>query len=225
MVTYANHLFKIAKIHADKGKHVTTSQQVLAELKAGNQRFVTGETHHQKVLTHQERAAMAADQRPSAIVLGCSDSRVPAEMVFDQGLGDLFVIRVAGNVVAPSQVGSVEFAAERYNCPVVVVLGHSHCGAILATIDTLMNPDHPPSSNLMSIVNRVRPSVEILMQTELKNDLPKLCMHAVRSNVFASVNQLRHGSAVLEGLIAQGKLIVVGAEYSLETGEVTFFDF
>lgn len=202
-----------------------TAQAVLAELKAGNLRFVSGDTRHQKVLTHAERAEMAVDQRPSAIVLGCSDSRVPAEMVFDQGLGDLFVIRVAGNVVAPSQVGSVEFAAERYSCPLVVVLGHSHCGAIQATIDTLMHPDNPPSSNLMSIVNRVRPSVEILMQTELKDDLPKLCAHAVRSNVFASVNQLRHGSAVLEALIAQGKLIVVGAEYSLETGEVTFFDF
>ena len=107
----------------------------------------------------------------------------------------------------------------------VVVLGHSHCGAIQATIDTLKHPDQPPSSNLMSIVNRVRPSVEILMQTELKDDLKKLSAHAVRSNVFASVNQLRHGSAVLEGLIEKGKMIVVGAEYSLETGEVTFFDF
>ena len=146
-------------------------------------------------------------------------------MVFDQRLGDLFVIRVAGNVVAPSQVGSVEFAAERYDCAVVVVLGHSHCGAIQATIDTLMHPEQPPSSNLMSIVNRVRPSVEVLMQTELKNDLKKLSTHAVRSNVFSSVNQLRHGSAVLESLIEKGKLIVVGAEYSLETGEVTFLDF
>ena len=202
-----------------------TAQDVLAELKAGNLRFVSGDTRHQKVLTHSERAEMAVDQNPSAIVLGCSDSRVPAEMVFDQGLGDLFVIRVAGNIVAPSQVGSVEFAAEQFGTPVVVVLGHMHCGAIQATIDTLMNPDQAPSSNIMSIVNRVRPSVEILMQTELKHDLPKLCSHAVRSNVFASVNQLRHGSEVLEGLIAQGKLIVVGAEYSLETGEVTFFDF
>ena len=168
---------------------------------------------------------MAEDQNPFAIILGCSDSRVPAEMVFDQGLGGLFVIRVAGNVVAPSQVGSVEFAAERYDCAVVVVLGHSHCGAIQATIDTLMCPDCPPSANLMSIVNRVRPSVETLMQTELKNDLAKLSKHAVRSNVFASVNQLRHGSAVLENLIEQGQLKVVGAEYSLETGEVFFFDF
>ncbi|EPK8854178.1 carbonic anhydrase [Acinetobacter baumannii] len=202
-----------------------TAQEVLDRLKAGNQRFVNGNTSLAKTLSHHERAKMAKDQNPFAIVLGCSDSRVPAEMVFDQGLGDLFVIRVAGNVVAPSQVGSVEFAAERYDCPVVVVLGHSHCGAIQATIDTLMNPEHPPSSNLMSIVNRVRPSVEILMQTDLKNDLKKLSCHAVRSNVFASVNQLRHGSAVLENLIAKGELIVVGAEYSLETGEVTFFDF
>ena len=202
-----------------------TAQEALERLKSGNARFVKGETTQQKLLTHQERAEMASEQNPFAIVLGCSDSRVPAEMVFDQGLGDLFVIRVAGNIVAPSQVGSVEFAAERYDCAVVVVLGHSHCGAIQATIGTLMNPDQPPSSNLMSIVNRVRPSVEILMQTDLKDDLKKLSAHAVRSNVFASVNQLRHGSAVLEQLIAKGKMIVVGAEYSLETGEVIFFDF
>ncbi|TCM65188.1 carbonic anhydrase [Acinetobacter calcoaceticus] len=202
-----------------------TSSEALEQLKQGNLRFVSGDTQHRQMLSHQQRAEMAEDQHPFAIVLGCSDSRVPAEMVFDQGLGDLFVIRVAGNVVAPSQVGSVEFAAERYSCPLVIVLGHSHCGAIQATIDTLTNPDSPPSANLMSIVNRVRPSVEILMQTELKNDLNKLSMHAVRSNVFASVNQLRHGSAVLESLISKGRLKVVGAEYSLESGEVHFYDF
>ena len=168
---------------------------------------------------------MVGSQEPFAIILGCSDSRVPAEMVFDQGFGDLFVIRVAGNIVAPSQVGSVEFAAESFSCPLVVVLGHNHCGAIHSTIEALKNPQTPPSVNLMSIVNRVRPSVEILMQTELKDDLEKLSMHAVKSNVFASVNQLRHGSAVLESLIAKGKLEVVGAEYSLETGEVSFYDF
>lgn len=202
-----------------------TAQEALDRLKKGNQRFVAGETTHPRQLTHSDRVEMAENQNPFAIVLGCSDSRVPSEMVFDQGLGDLFVIRVAGNIVAPSQVGSVEFAAERYDCAVVVVLGHSHCGAIQATIDTLMNPDQPPSDNLMSIVNRVRPSVEILLQTDLKHDLCKLSSHAVRSNVFASVNQLRHGSVVLESLIAKGKMIVVGAEYSLETGEVIFFDF
>ena len=202
-----------------------TAEEALERLKAGNQRFVEGNTKNQRLLTHHERAQMAETQEPFAIVLGCSDSRVPAEMVFDQGLGDLFVIRVAGNIVAPSQVGSVEFAAESFHCPVVIVLGHTHCGAIDSTIEALRNPQQPPSVNLMSIVNRVRPSVEILMQTELKDDLKKLSIHAVRSNVFASVNQLRHGSAVLENLIAQGRLKVVGAEYSLENGQVTFFDF
>lgn len=202
-----------------------TAEEVLERLKNGNQRFVQGQTNHQRLLSHQERAQMAETQEPFAIILGCSDSRVPAEMVFDQGLGDLFVIRVAGNIVAPSQVGSVEFAVDSFGCPVVVVLGHTHCGAIESTIEALCNPEQPPSANLMSIVNRVRPSVEILMQTELKDDLKKLSCHAVRSNVFASVNQLRHGSAVLESFISKGKLKVVGAEYSLETGEVTFFDF
>ena len=202
-----------------------TAQEALDRLKQGNQRFVNGETNHTKLLTHQQRTEMAEHQEPFAIILGCSDSRVPAEMVFDQGLGDLFVIRVAGNIVAPSQVGSVEFAAASFGCPLVVVLGHTHCGAISSTIAALSNPDHPPSANLMSIVNRVRPSIEILMQTELKNDIEKLSMHAVKSNVFASVNQLRHGSAVLENLIAKGQLKVVGAEYSLETGEVSIYDF
>ena len=202
-----------------------TAQEALDRLKQGNQRFVNGETNHTKLLTHQQRTEIAEHQEPFAIILGCSDSRVPAEMVFDQGLGDLFVIRVAGNIVAPSQVGSVEFAAASFGCPLVVVLGHTHCGAISSTIAALSNPDQPPSANLMSIVNRVRPSIEILMQTELKNDIEKLSMHAVKSNVFASVNQLRHGSAVLENLIAKGQLKVVGAEYSLETGEVSIYDF
>jgi len=219
------HIKLFARVNHRLDVPMLTAQEALERLKVGNARFVKGEVSQQNHLTHQERALLAGEQNPFAIILGCSDSRVPAEMVFDQGLGDLFVIRVAGNVVAPSQVGSVEFAAERYDCAVVVVLGHSHCGAIQATIDTLMHPEQPPSSNLMSIVNRVRPSVEVLMQTELKNDLKKLSTHAVRSNVFSSVNQLRHGSAVLESLIEKGKLIVVGAEYSLETGEVTFLDF
>ena len=200
-----------------------TAQEALTRLKEGNQRYVDGKCS--TVISQEQRTQLTADQNPFAIILGCSDSRVPAEIVFDQGLGDLFVIRVAGNIVAPSQVGSVEFAAASYDCAVVVVLGHTGCGAVKATINALKNPHQAPSSNLMSIVNRVRPSVEVLMHTELKDDEEKLCRHAVRSNIFASVNQLRHGSAVMEALIEQGKLIVVGAEYSLETGKVEFFDF
>lgn len=201
-----------------------SAQQALQRLKDGNINFINGEVQH-KHISHQARADLADAQNPFAIILGCSDSRVPAEIVFDQGLGDLFVIRVAGNIVAPSQVGSVEFAAESFGCPLVVVLGHSHCGAIKSTIHTLLNPNTTHSSNLMSIVNRVRPAVEMLFQTDLKNDVDKLSQHAIKANVFASVNQLRHGSAVLENLTQQGKLVIVGAEYSLETGEVEFFDY
>jgi carbonic anhydrase len=170
------------------------------------------------------RSQLTGGQEPFAIILGCSDSRVPAEIVFDQGLGDLFVIRVAGNIVAASQIGSVEFAAEQFGTSLVVVLGHSRCGAVLATLDELMRPTEKQSRNLRSIVNRIRPSVEALLATELRHDAEALVRHAVRSNVRASTNQLRHGSEVLETRIQGDGLLVVGAEYSLETGIVDFFD-
>ena len=140
------------------------------------------------------------------------------------GLGDLFVIRVAGNIVASSQIGSVEFAAERFGTPLVVVLGHSRCGAVLATLEELMRPQENQSRNLRSIVDRIRPSVETLLATDLRHDPDGLVRHAVRSNVRASANQLRHGSTILERLIERGALLVVGAEYSLETGVVDFFE-
>jgi carbonic anhydrase len=167
---------------------------------------------------------LAAGQEPFAIILGCSDSRVPAEIVFDQGLGDLFVIRVAGNIVASSQVGSVEFAAERFGTRLVVVLGHSRCGAVLATLEELRRPTENQSRNLRSIVDRIRPSVGALLATELRHDPDALVRHAVRANVCVSANHLRHGSEVLEQLIQRDGLLVVGAEYSLETGVVGFFD-
>ncbi|MEA2559039.1 MAG: carbonic anhydrase [Acidobacteriota bacterium] len=169
------------------------------------------------------RAMLTTEQHPIAIVLGCSDSRVPAEIVFDQGLGDLFVIRVAGNIVAPSQVGSVEFAAEQFGTQLVVVLGHTHCGAILAALEAVKAPTSF-TPNLRSIVNRIRPSVETLMATELRFDEERLVREAVRANVRASADHLRHGSALLEHLAQQERLLVVGAEYSLATGEVDFFD-
>ncbi len=199
------------------------AHEALNTLREGNRRFASsiGGT---APLTHDRRAELAAAQYPFAIVLGCSDSRVPAEIVFDQGLGDLFVIRVAGNIVAPSQVGSVEFAAARYGTRLVVVLGHSQCGAILATLEELRKPTAAQSPNLHAIVDRVRPSVEALLATDLRNDTEALVNHAVRANIRASVDHLRHGSQVLEQLIQNEGLVVVGAEYSLETGVVDFFD-
>ena len=201
-----------------------SAQAALARLREGNRRFVASIGNSEAALNAQRRVDLSSPQQPFAIILGCSDARVPAELVFDQGLGDLFVIRVAGNIVAPSQVGSVEFAASRFGTRLVVVLGHSQCGAVLATIEELQQSADRQSRNLRSIVDRVRPAVEGLMRTELKHDLNALVRHAVRFNVSLSANHLRYGSEVLERLIRSDGLAVVGAEYSLETGEVEFFD-
>jgi carbonic anhydrase len=197
------------------------ARQALALLQEGNRRFVGGVRSHDTA-SEARRAFVANEQTPFAIVLGCSDARVPAELIFDQGLGDLFVIRVAGNIVAPSQVGSVEFAAERFGTRLVVVLGHSQCGAITATLEELARPVSGQSPNLRSIVDRVRPSVEGLIAGGVRGDA--LAAAAVRANIRTSTDHLRHGSALLEKLILRDGLLVVGAEYSLETGEVDFFD-
>lgn len=198
--------------------------EALERLRQGNLRFAS-DAHASEALTNQmRRHEVAVSQEPFAIILGCSDSRVPAEIIFDQGLGDLFVIRVAGNIVAPSQIGSVEFAAARFNTRLVVVLGHSMCGAILATLEELGRPSEARSRNLSSIVDRVRPSVEPLLAPGAALSQSELTTRAVRANIRASVVALRHGSAVVEQLIRDQGLAVVGAEYSLETGLVEFLD-
>ena len=199
------------------------AHQALERLRDGNRRFVSNVRGVDASLHQDRRAELTKSQEPFAIILGCSDSRVPAELVFDQGLGDLFVIRVAGNIVAPSQIGSVEFAAERFHTRLVVVLGHSQCGAILATLEELVRPTDKQSRHLHAIVDRVRPSVEGLLSTDLKHDHDALVHEAVRANIRASADHLRHGSDVLEQLIHGDGLLVVGAEYSLDTGIVDFF--
>jgi carbonic anhydrase len=198
--------------------------EALERLQQGNRRFVENLSNRDPNSSGVRKFELTQEQKPSAIILGCSDARVPAEIVFDQGLGDLFVIRVAGNIVAPSQVGSVEFAASRFGTPLVVVLGHSKCGAIQATIEELQRPAENQSRNLRSIVDRVRLSVEVFMHTDVIRDHDHLVREAVRANIRVSANHLRHGSQILEQLIQTGKLLVVGAEYSLETGVVEFFD-
>ncbi len=199
------------------------AREALERLRQGNLRFAS-DRRDTEVLIHQPRRdELAKGQEPFAIVLGCSDSRVPAEIVFDQGLGDLFVIRVAGNIVAPSQVGSVEFAAARFGTRLVVVLGHSECGAILATLEELRRPTENQSPNLRAIVDRVRPAVEPLIAGR-RADETALVRDAVRANIRASVDGLRHGSAILETLVREDGLLIVGAEYGLASGRVTFFD-
>ena len=203
---------------------MSSALKALERLREGNRRFVSDVRGRSTLNSQTRRSELVAGQEPFAIILGCSDSRVPAEIIFDQGLGDLFVIRVAGNIVAPSQVGSVEFAAERFGTRLVVVLGHSMCGAVQATLEELERPTENRSPNLRSIVDRIRPSVEALLETELRQNPDALVQHAVRANIRASANHLRHGSRILEQLIQRDGLLIVGAEYSLETGFVDFFD-
>ncbi len=198
--------------------------EALQRLRAGNGRFASGTPVYHTLATQARRDELMAGQQPIAIILGCSDSRVPAEIIFDQGLGDLFVIRVAGNIVAPSQVGSIEFAAERFGTRLVVVLGHSLCGAVQATLEELERPSANRSPNLRSIVDRIRPAVETLLETTPKPSPETLLPYAIRANIRAAANHLRHGSLILEQLIQQDGLLVVGAEYSLEKGVVEFFD-
>jgi carbonic anhydrase len=198
--------------------------EALERLREGNRRFASGDPSNVTRSDRARRGELASSQEPFATILGCSDSRVPVEIVFDQGLGDLFVIRVAGNVVAPSQIGSVEFAAERFGIRLVVVLGHSSCGAIQATLEQLQRPRENQSRSLHSIVDRVRPSVESLLATDLRHHPEALVREAVRANIRASVSHLRHGSGLIEQLVQSNGLLVVGAEYSLETGVVEFFE-
>lgn len=200
------------------------AHDALEQLREGNYRFSKNLRALDSMSSNTKRIALTAGQEPFAIILGCSDSRVPAEIVFDQGLGDLFVIRVAGNIVAPSQIGSVEFAVSQFGTRLVVVLGHSQCGAVMATIDELSKGSDSPSKNISAIVDRVKPAIESLMSTELKHKPDALINEAVRANVRASANHLRHGSEIIENLIENDGLLIVGAEYCLESGIVDFFD-
>ena len=208
------------------GNRPETGAEVLALLQQGNARYVESLTSTD--LITQKRPELVSVQDPLAIILGCSDARVPVEIVFDQGLGELFVIRVAGNIVAPSQIGSVEFAAEAFNTKLVVVLGHSQCGAVTACVDALINPEQNYSPNLQSIVDRIRPSVYNLHELATANgqdaDADELVERSIRANVRMSVSQLKHGSRILEDLVSSGQLLIVGAEYDLETGKVRFLD-
>ena len=196
----------------------------LERLRDGNRRFASDVSSHTGTGFRMRRLETAPNQEPFAVILGCSDSRVPAEIVFDQGLGDLFVIRVAGNIVAPSQIGSVEFAAARAGARLVVVLGHSQCGAILATLEELARPSKEQSRNLRSIVERIQPAIQPILMSQITPTDEALIRRAVRANVKASVSHLRHGSEILERLIQTDGLVIVGAEYCLETGVVEFFD-
>jgi carbonic anhydrase len=200
------------------------ASEALTRLREGNARFVDGDRCIDTYLGHTNLDDHLKGQSPFAVVLGCSDSRVPVEIIFDVGLGDLFVIRVAGNIVAPSLIGSVELAADKFGARLVVVLGHTGCGAVDATIDEVQEPDENQSTHINAIIECVRPAVEQLLAAGEEYDRNMLMEKAIRLNVSASVHDLLHGSETLERLIREQGLMVVGAEYSLETGVVDFFE-
>ncbi|MGB7181850.1 MAG: carbonic anhydrase [Burkholderiaceae bacterium] len=201
-----------------------SSAEALDRLRQGNTRFERGELARVLLTNSETRNRLVAEQAPFAVVLGCSDSRAPAEVVFDQGLGDLFVIRVAGNVVSPSQIASVEFAVARFGTPLVVVMGHTRCGAVAATIEELLLPPADRSATMHAIVDRIRPAVEVLMDTDIGKNAEALSYHAIRANIRLATDHLRHGSRVIEEQIQRDELLIVGAEYSIESGRVDFFD-
>ena len=200
--------------------HPVSAQEAIARLREGNARFANNLRSVAALSSQAHREDLVGGQSPFATILSCSDSRAPSELIFDCGLGDLFVVRVAGNVVAPSLVGSVEFASAMFGTPLVVVMGHTHCGAVKATLDVLRGSSDAPSPNVRDIVDRIAPALTELVKPDVNS--AALMSSAIRANVRSSVNHLKHGSRLLEERIAAGHLQVVGAEYSLETGVVTF---
>ena len=208
----------------DNKKNEISAHDALARLQEGNRRYSADLTNNESVPSHLKRYELADGQQPFAIILGCSDSRVPVELIFNQGLGDLFVIRVAGNIVAPSQIGSVEFAASQFGTQLVVVLGHSKCGAITATLNEIRRPSENQSKNLKSIVDRIGPALSGLASPDSPEPTEEVIEQAVQANIRSSVDQLSHGSEIIEAMQKNGELMVVGAEYNLNTGRVEFFD-
>jgi carbonic anhydrase len=201
-----------------------SASEALVCLQEGNRRYVAGGGAGSTDLNPARRSELVAGQAPWAVILGCSDSRVPVEILFDRGLGDLFVVRVAGNIVTQSQLGSVEYAVERFGTRLLVVLGHSHCGAVGAALKEIEHPADNLPVNLRWLVDRIRPAIERLTDSELRNNPESLAREAIRMNIRASINHLRQGSPVIEERIHTDGLLLVAAEYSLATGVVDFFD-
>jgi carbonic anhydrase len=193
--------------------------EALQRLIDGNRRFL--DAGRQSTPPGWSVQMASTPQTPFAVVLGCSDSRTPVEILFDQGFGALFVVRIAGNIVAPSVVGSIEFAVSQFGTRLVVVMGHTRCGAISATVESLTTGQNHASKNIRSITDRIAPHIAELVHGESSEQVKR---DAMRANVRASVDHLRHGSQIIEEVVLSGRVAVVGAEYELETGEVHFFE-
>ena len=200
-----------------------TAREALLRLQEGNARFVAGDADPDAQCASARREQLLEGQDPFAIVVGCADSRVPVEFVFDQGLGDLFVIRVAGNVVSQTQLASIEFAAQEYDAKLVVVLGHTGCGAMRAALAAVRSGREPEPANLRMLVEKIRPAVECAIEGGDGQGMDALADLAGRENVRRAVDVIRNDPGVIRKLVDDEGLEIVGAEYSLATGVVEFF--
>jgi carbonic anhydrase len=197
--------------HSASAASLPSADQVWARLMDGNQRFVAGKTRSYDVVSL--RGKLASGQQPDVIVLSCSDSRVGPELVFDQNLGDIFVVRTAGNVADPVGLGSIEYAVDHIHSPLLVVLGHQKCGAVTAAC----SGDKMPSSNLQAIVDKIDPAVTKAKSYAKADDLVE---SAIEENVHQSAKDLLANSAILRDAVQAGRLTVIEAEYQLSSGEV-----
>lgn len=197
------------------------SKQAVERLTLGNERFINGVRSVDSMLAHLKMKDLAENgQKPFAVILTCSDSRSPVELIFDQGLGDLFVVRVAGNVIAPSLLASIEFAVANFGSPAIVVLGHTLCGAIKATCSHVQEPSTPlPSAHLEELVGRIRPAVEATQRDTLI-DHPEFIYKATLQNVRRSMRLITEQSQIVRNLMAEGKVSVEGAVLDIATGVV-----
>ena len=195
---------------------VKSPEEALALLKEGNQRFVSGQTLRQNVSEEKRNSLVTKGQKPFAVVVSCSDSRLPPELIFDQGLGDLFVVRVAGNVIGPLAMGSVEYGVEHLHAPLLVILGHNHCGAVKASVDGGEVP-----GSIGAIVEKIKPSVDKVRSSGAAGDL--IYEQVEDANVKAMVEEVQT-SPIVKELLHEGHLSIIGAKYCQETGKVTFFE-
>ncbi|PJE79859.1 Carbonic anhydrase 2 [invertebrate metagenome] len=198
-----------------------SAEAALHVLKEGNQRFISGNNTHIRQ-TPEQRQELAKGQHPFAVILACSDSRVPVEQIFDQPAGSIFVVRVAGNIAAPTQIGSIEFALTQFDSPLIIVMGHTNCGGIQSAIDVIMNPQQPLSPNLRAITDRIIPSIEPMVKSLDHNHRKELVANAVKENVRVAVKHLQHNSATIEERIRHNQVCILGAEFSQATGKVQF---
>jgi carbonic anhydrase len=213
-------LFAATSVSASDTGSGLTADEALERLRDGNQRFRANRTTIRETSTPSIRETLATGQKPFAIILSCSDSRVPPEIIFDRGLGEIFVVRVAGNIPDPVILGSIEYAAEHFSCPLIMVLGHKRCGAVSAAVESKGHPH----GNIGAIIKTITPAVKQARKDA--GDLSKsdLVEAAIDNNIKLVAKSLTRQSPVIRSLVDAGRVKVVIAKYDLDDGTVRLLE-